>query len=122
MLNQLNEARYVFHLFPSFDGSFVAIRITKEANAQCDQIRQFLKLLVTSFITKVAKNSVQFLGHFEKQYIKLKTAVVTLWAMLRSIGATFYFNIWSHCKCFKRTKERKTETKQNKPKLCSSSH
>ena len=45
MLNQLNEARYVFHLFPSFDGSFVAIRITKEANAQCDQIRRFLKKL-----------------------------------------------------------------------------
>ena len=65
--------------------------------AQCDQIVRFFKFSVKNLPTKVAQIFGQFLGCLEKHYIKVKTALVTLWATFGSIWATFNFNIWSHC-------------------------
>ena len=61
---------------------------------QCDQIGQFLKVLGTKILTKVAHIFGDFLCFLERNHSKVNTVVATFWV---SFWATFNFIIWSYC-------------------------
>ena len=56
---------------------------------QCDQIRRYLKFLVTCFLSKVPKMYGEFLGYSEKQHFSCLTTVVNSWATFDKKGLLF---------------------------------
>ena len=56
------------------------------------------KFLVTNFLTKVGQIFGNFLGYCEQHYFSCKNCCGFFLYLVWKIWATFYSNIWSHCR------------------------
>ena len=68
------------------------------AKSSVTRLGNFWKFEVTKFLTKIAQIFGHYLGHFEKLWILRKSCFRYFFGDFWKSLATFYFNIWSHCR------------------------
>ena len=63
---------------------------------QCDQIGRFLECIGNKFYYKSSPNVWWRFGQLWKPLLRSQTGEAIFGQLLEKLGATFYFNIWSH--------------------------